>query len=139
VNCFFLIYFKPFRTAKKKTLSSVKHARKESKKDEKYATNQEGKQLLQFRNNYLNICEKLKLLPSNELLRNMKTCIRNQTSLKRLSICHAEIDDDHIKAIVSSLKYYDEIQEILLNHNNITDEVKKNFKIKKLTGCLPID
>eukprot|EP01080_Neovahlkampfia_damariscottae_P001451 gene1451-12070_t len=107
---------------KKKTNSSVKHARKEAKKDEKYATTQEGKQIVQFRTNYLNICEKLKILPSNELLRNMKTCIRNQQPLKRLSICHANIDDAHIKAIVSSFKYYDEIQEILLNHNNITDE-----------------
>jgi hypothetical protein len=89
----------------------------------KYSLTSEGKKTSQFRINYLNWCEKLKFPPAPELLRTLKNCLRMQAPFTRLSICHANVDNVHVEAIINTLQYENSVNEILLNHNVITDEV----------------
>lgn len=96
---------------------------------EKYKLNEHGKKTLQFRTSYLNWCEKLKVQPAPELLRSLKIALRNQTPFVRLSICHAGVDNIHVQALVQALKTHDGINEILLNHNGISDTVSIIIKI----------
>ena len=81
-------------------------------------------QAYQFRQNYIVACERAKVLPSQDLLRALKNHIRNGNNVfTRLSICHAQLDDNHVKLIVNAMKQarLTTLNEILFNHNTISD------------------
>src|SRR5207253_1445038 len=51
--------------------------RKDSKKEvDKFSASPDGKKLSLFRSAYLNWCDKLKIVPASELLRNMKLSLK---------------------------------------------------------------
>ncbi len=62
-----------------------------------------SKKTFHFRNLYVQWCSVLGRAPTQELVRNLKNTIRAQTPFQRLSICHAGIDDEHVKALVNTL------------------------------------
>lgn len=98
-----------------------------------------GKKTFQFKNTYLHWCEKLKISPAPELLRTLKLALRTQQPFVRLSICHAGVDNSHVQALVHALKTHDGVNEILLNHNSITDDVCIfNFCPSLFLGCFLI-
>jgi Ran GTPase-activating protein (RanGAP) involved in mRNA processing and transport len=82
-----------------------------------------GRKTYRFRTAYLTNCQQYNLIPSTELIRSIKNSIRSQQPLQRLSICHAQIDDVHVRVLIDSLikDVNNDVDEILLNHNNITD------------------
>jgi Ran GTPase-activating protein (RanGAP) involved in mRNA processing and transport len=102
------------------------------------SSNSHSKKTYRFKNLYTQWCEHYDCIPTQELIRSLKSTIRNQVPFQRLSICHAGIDDRHVKAIVNTLldipvnsKGYHisgtdmdtyDVNEILLNHNEITNE-----------------
>jgi Ran GTPase-activating protein (RanGAP) involved in mRNA processing and transport len=91
------------------------------------ANSANGRKAYRFRTAYLANCQKNNVIPSTELIRALKTSIRTQQPFQRLSICHAQIDDIHVRVLIESLALNEQneepydINEILLNHNNITD------------------
>ncbi|KAF0976899.1 hypothetical protein FDP41_004194 [Naegleria fowleri] len=114
------------------------------------------KRTLHLRSQYLSYCDQYGVKPSQEIVRLLKVAIRNQEPLMKLSICHAQADDEHVKALVNalisfqdrtnrsrksvnsnttsssnnSITLYD-VNEILLNHNKITD-IGANMIIQEL-------
>ena len=107
-------------------------------------TNDAAKRTLQLRTQYLTFCDMYSVKPSQEVIRLLKSAIRNQEPLVKMSICHAQADDDHVKALVHALtavvvskgsnnrskgvpslaqsNTLFDVNEILLNHNKITDK-----------------
>ncbi|KAL9653018.1 hypothetical protein ABK040_015533 [Willaertia magna] len=102
--------------------------------------NEATKKTLALRSQYLNYCKQYNVEPSQEMIRSLKTSIKNQEPFSKLSICHAQVDDNHVKVLIqslhscqqqgnnknntrktNSLATYD-VNEILLNHNQITDK-----------------
>jgi len=85
--------------------------------------NPQGSKTFRLRKSYLENCKQYQIVPSMELMRSFKTCIKAQQSLKRLSICHALLEDQHVSALIDTLisSGGHDVDEILLNHNAITD------------------
>eukprot|EP00670_Eutreptiella_braarudii_P002022 CAMPEP_0174291490 /NCGR_PEP_ID=MMETSP0809-20121228/32235_1 /TAXON_ID=73025 ORGANISM="Eutreptiella gymnastica-like, Strain CCMP1594" /NCGR_SAMPLE_ID=MMETSP0809 /ASSEMBLY_ACC=CAM_ASM_000658 /LENGTH=892 /DNA_ID=CAMNT_0015390843 /DNA_START=19 /DNA_END=2694 /DNA_ORIENTATION=+ len=87
---------------------------------------------------YLEACENLGVQPCNELVAALNINPLNSKNkkkflLRRLSLCHAEIGDDHFQAIVNALEQHGQsITELIFNHNNITDRGVCNFLIPYL-------
>ncbi|KAL0480806.1 hypothetical protein AKO1_006945 [Acrasis kona] len=87
-------------------------------------SNPQGTKTFKLRKSYLENCKLYQLVPSMELMRSLKTCIKSQQSLKRLSVCHAMLEDQHVSALIDTLiscAGNHDVDEILLNHNAITD------------------
>lgn len=81
-------------------------------------------QAFQFRKLYLDACDKQKIAASQDLLRALKNHIRSTaTPFTRLAVCHAQLDDNHVKIIVQALKQakITSLNEILFNHNLVSD------------------
>ncbi|KAG2388336.1 hypothetical protein C9374_000500 [Naegleria lovaniensis] len=120
------------------------------------------KRTLHLRSQYLSLCDQYGVKPSQEIIRLLKVAIRNQDPLTKLSICHAQADDEHVKALVNALISFQDrnrprkgltsnsststssssssinavttlfdVNEILLNHNKITD-IGANMIIQEL-------